>query len=243
MDEHLKNYLENGFVQIDGWCEPEVFDVINLFNSTPINKNGGVCEIGVYHGKLFILLNQTTRLEDQSFAIDLFSNQHLNIDNSGHGNIDHFYQNLHNCDRHAGKNTVVISGDSTDSGLQLNKKITPGSIKFFSIDGGHTAAHTLNDLKIANELVSNEGVVILDDIFNNRWVGVVEGVFNFLQPRPTLVPFAMGHNKLYFCKLSYYDFYYNLLLNSNLPQLGLLTKSSFFGHNILSYRYWGQTSQ
>ena len=239
-NQHLKKYLDFGFHQIEGWVETDLFDLIDLFDSMPINKNGGVCEIGVHHGRLFILLNQTTQPQFESYAIDLFGEQHLNIDNSGCGNAERFQEYLSKYDRHAGKNTVIISGDSTDSGLELTKRIKPGSIKFFSIDGGHTPTHTLNDLKIANELISNEGVVILDDILNHRWLGVIEGAVNFLQTRPTLVPFAMGHNKLYFCKFSHYNFYYNLLLNSHLSRLGTLTKNKFFGHDILSYRYWPQ---
>lgn len=240
MNPYLKKYLENGFIQVEGWCEPELFDLINLFDSASINQKGGVCEIGVHHGKLFILLNQTTQPEFDSYAIDVFDDQKLNIDNSGCGSVQRFKENLSYHDRHGGTNTVIISGDSTDSGLELTKKIKPGSIRFFSIDGGHTATHTLNDLKIANELISNEGVVILDDILNHRWMGVIEGAVDFLGTRPTLVPFAMGHNKLYFCKFSYHSYYYNLLLNNHLPKLGTLTRNKFFGHDIISFRYWPQ---
>jgi hypothetical protein len=48
-----------------------------------INKNGGCMGIGVHLGKFFILLNQLINAEYKSFAVDIFSDQHLNIDKSG----------------------------------------------------------------------------------------------------------------------------------------------------------------
>ena len=86
-----------------------------------------------------------------------------------------------------------------------------------SIDGGHTAIHTMNDLKLASNLISNEGIVILDDILNHRWIGVLEGLVKFLQTTPTLVPVMMGHNKLYLVKLSYQ----NKRLSYYIDKLGL----------------------
>jgi len=162
-NQNLRRYRENGFAQIQGWCNPQVFNTVDLFDSAPINKTGGVCEIGVHHGKLYLLLNQVTAPEATSYAIDVFDAQRLNIDKSGAGDRKIFERNLTEFDAHKGRNTQIISGDSTDSGLQLAKTIEPGSLRFFSVDGGHSAEHTISDLKIASQLVANEGVVILDD--------------------------------------------------------------------------------
>jgi hypothetical protein len=130
---------------------------------------------------------------------------------------------------------VIISGDSTDKRLQLINQIGPGSVRFFSIDGGHTAAHTLNDLQIANECISNEGIVILDDIMNPWWSGVIEGFVKFLQSSPTLVPVAMGHNKLYLSKISYQKYYTETF--ENLQLNGPKSYTNFFGHKILTFAY------
>jgi Methyltransferase domain len=169
----LKRYYENGFSKIEGWCSEQLFHTVDLFDSLPINKGGGICEIGVHHGKFYLLLNQVTSIETRSFAIDIFEEAALNIDHSGSGNRAAFTKNLAEFDIHQGRNTVIIKGDSTDSKLQLEKTIGPGSLRFLSIDGGHTAEHTISDLKLANHLISNEGVVILDDILNAHWLGVI----------------------------------------------------------------------
>jgi hypothetical protein len=149
----LRRYYEAGFSKIEGWCSEQLFQTIDLFDSSPINKNGGICEIGVHHGKFYLLLNQVTSISAQSFAIDVFEEATLNIDLSGSGNRAAFTKNLTDFDIHQGKNTVIVKGDFTDSKLQLEKIIEPGSLRFFSIDGGHTAEHTISDLKLGMCLV------------------------------------------------------------------------------------------
>ena len=237
MNSNLQNYKQNGFNNIEGWCCDELFTTIDFFDSLPINKKGGIAEIGVHHGKLFTLLNSIVEPNFNSYAIDIFDNQTLNIDRSGNGNLQIFKNNLEKYDVHKGKNTIIISGDSTDTALQLTKTIQPGSLRFISIDGGHTAEHAFNDLKIAEQLISNEGIVIVDDILNHRWLGVYEGVIKYLQTNPTLVPIMMGHNKLYMAKMSYKDYYLGNCQNINLPGKCNL---DFWGFNILSYFYWPQ---
>lgn len=234
-NENLKKYHSEGFSKVDGWCENELFYAIDMLSSLPINRHGGICEIGIHHGKLYILLNQIVDAQYKSYAVDIFENQTLNIDGSGSGNRPIFEHNVFHYDAHQGRNTVIIAGDSTDSRLQLTNQIGPGSIRFFSIDGGHTPAHTINDLQIANQCINNEGIVILDDIMNPWWTGVIEGLAKFLQTAPTLVPVAMGHNKLYLSKLSYQKYYTEAF--GNLQLSGPRAYTNFFGHKIVTFAY------
>jgi hypothetical protein len=242
MDTHLQNYKLNGFNQVQGWCSTDTFKIINFLNSLPINKKGGIAEIGVYHGKFYILLNAIVDVDFNSYAIDIFDKQHLNPDfkhysvDSVTGNLETFKNNLQQYDVHKGKNTIIIAGDSTDPALQLTKNIEPGSLKFVSVDGGHSVEHVLNDLKIAEELVSNEGVVIVDDILNETSLGVYEGVVRYLETKPTLVPIIMGHNKLYMSKISYRDYYFDSCQNTKLFKQQFV--NNFWGYKIMSYPYF-----
>jgi hypothetical protein len=206
----LERYKNFGFDKVEGWCNPQLFLTIDSLNNSEINKRGGALEIGVHHGKFFILLNQVVDKKYSSFAVDIFENQSLNIDHSGHGSLALFKKNLLEYDKHKGSNVVFIEGDSTDPSSNIIEKVGKGSLRFISIDGGHTVAHTINDLKISELLINNEGVVILDDINNYHWPGVIHGALKYLESYPTLVPFAIGANKLYLCKLSFYNFYYQL---------------------------------
>jgi hypothetical protein len=232
-DAALKEYQARGFPNVQGWCSEALFEIVDFLNSLKINQGGGVCEIGVHHGKFYLLLNQVTKEEDSSFAIDLFEDQSLNIDKSGSGSADALRANLNLYDVHQGRNTTLIRADSTDTHAvgELLKKIDRGSIRFFSIDGGHTVRHTINDLNLANLLTKNSGVVVLDDILNHHWLGVLEGAVKFLLLEPTLIPFAIGYNKLFLCKLSYYEQYF-----SAFEQFSLKRKVvDFLGNRLVAF--------
>ena len=201
----LEQYKKD-FEAVQGWADPKLFDTVQLMADCGINRKGGVAEIGVHHGKFYILLNQVVESGQVSFAIDVFDMQHLNIDKSGLGNKSIFMQNLADYDKFKGENTIILEMDS----MSLTSQILDASLRFMSIDGGHTVEHTINDLKIAERLIANEGVIILDDIMRPDWCGVTEGYIKYSMTHPTIVPFAMGHNKLYLCKLSHHEYYFNL---------------------------------
>ena len=89
----------------------------------------------------------------------------------------------------------------------LSQSIPEGSMRYISVDGGHTKVHALNDLRLAEKYIADGGVVILDDILHPHWLGVMDGLVEYLSTHPTLVPFAIGHNKLFLCKYSYHKKY------------------------------------
>ena len=184
---HLQNYMNTGFHQVEGWCSEMLASVIEKIDVHQTSRavSGGAAEIGVHHGRLFLMLNSVCKITERSYAIDVFDNQALNIDNSGSGSLSAFKQNLLSYDRHRGANVVVISADSLTADF-LHLLDQP--VRLFSIDGGHTAEHTISDLKKAQLRLHPEGVIVLDDILNHHWLGVVEGTVTFLQTRPTLRP-------------------------------------------------------
>lgn len=226
---YLFNYFNGGFNHVEGWCSDNLFNIVELLDKCDFNKDGGAAEIGVHHGKFFMLINSVIEEKFSSFAIDLFEFQHLNIDNSGRGNLEVFKDNLSKYDVHGGRNVSIISADSTDYAGNLKSLFDSKKIRFFSVDGGHTVQHTISDLNLANQVISNEGVVILDDILHSGWLGVIEGVCKFLSNSPTLVPFAIGDNKLLLCKLSMYPYYFQLFDVSSLKK----NNTKFFGFNIV----------
>jgi len=213
-NKYLAKYSDEAFDIVEGWVSVELLPIFDFLDSLPLNKSGGVLEIGVHHGLFYLLLNQLSEKDALSYAVDVFDYQNLNIDHSGSGDKTVFKSNMLKFDRHHGSNTTIIEGDSTDSKLWSTSDIPMGTMKFISIDGGHTAEHTVNDLKLSSQYICNEGVVILDDILNYHWLGVIEGYFKFMASSPSLVPFAIGHNKLFMCKLGYQSTYFDYLAKS-----------------------------
>ena len=228
--DRLQEYMNAGFWQVEGWCSEHLAPVIGAIDAYQKGRSvrGGVAEIGVHHGKLFILLNSICEANQKSYAIDVFDSQELNIDNSGSGSLAAFKENLQKYDRHRGANVSIVSADSVTADLA---QMIGEPVRIFSIDGGHTAEHTISDLHKAQLRLRPEGVIVLDDILNHHWLGVIEGAITFLQTRPTLVPVAIGLNKLFLVNLSFAE-KYRQLFNS----VSAVTKYPvrFCGHDLVA---------
>lgn len=74
-----------------------------------------------------------------------------------------------------------------------------GKLRLFSIDGGHTAKITYNDLSLARQTLSEGGLIILDDFFHEAWPGVAEGTCRYMREHEgALFPVAIAGNKYIF---------------------------------------------
>ncbi|CAL1240866.1 class I SAM-dependent methyltransferase [Candidatus Methylocalor cossyra] len=199
----LKRYLSSGYKAVSGWLGPETMAQILAIHQVQqrLGISGAVGEIGVHHGKLFILLYLLASADEAAVAVDLFDAQELNIDKSGRGDFGLFTANLKH---HAGdlSRLKVIGTDSTRIGGREILAATGRPLRLFSIDGGHLASIVRHDLNTAAESLGDGGVVILDDYFNPEFPGVSEGTNRFFftdngRVGKALVPFLIGMNKLY----------------------------------------------
>ena len=225
-------FLSEGFKSVPGWVLPDLPQFLRLLKDVPWNQQGGVAEVGVYMGRFFLLLRAMLDKAEPSYGVDIFEDQNLNLDFSGTDKArqDIFKNYIDRYDAFEGKEVQIIKGDSTSSATQalLEATIPQGSIRYFSIDGGHTKIHTLNDLKLAEKYVADGGVVILDDILHPHWLGVMDGLVQYLTDFPTLVPFAIGHNKMFLCKFSYHEKYLEIASKSK----SATKLIEFMGHKV-----------
>jgi hypothetical protein len=60
---------------------------------------------------------------------------------------------------------------------------------------------------LACNLVGAGGIFIVDDFVNVGWLGVVDGVFDFLRKQDTFVPFLWISNKLYLTSTEFHAGY------------------------------------
>jgi hypothetical protein len=231
----LEVYMNNGHKKVEGWLTKialkAIAEISGIQNSE--NINGPVCEIGVHHGRLFILLHLLTNEPERSVAWDIFENQNENIDQSGHGDIDALKANLNRfgCDLNRIK---IITENSLNLEPEAIISACNGKPRLFSIDGGHTAEITCNDLSLAAQTICKNGIIILDDVFNEAWPGVAEGTCRYMIENPGVHPILIAGNKVMFTDSEKSAQMYKNRLNFTYP--GYIRKDSvFFDNDVICY--------
>jgi hypothetical protein len=225
-------YLERGMSEVEGWLAPVSASIIAELSVHQLRMGlaGNVAEIGVHHGKLFILLANLIASDEAAFAVDIFDDQHKNVDRSGKGDRAIFEANLR---KFAPQARVTIIQESS---LELEDTEFPTTkFRLISVDGGHTGAITLSDLQLAEQCLIPGGIVVLDDILNADWLGVITGLSDYLKTGGKLIPFALSVNKLYLTTDARFAKTYAAGLRSHFPLALVKRNVEFFGYGIDNY--------
>ena len=232
--EKREFYFSTGIYKVHGWLTEIDKYLIRSICDIQNRKDifGSVGEIGVHHGKLFILMYLHIHDGEKAFCVDVFEKQEMNIDESGRGDEEIFHKNVQ---VYAGDYFVEAICDSSlnISSDDIRRKV--GDCRLISIDGGHTKSITENDLNICEGAMSNEGVIIVDDYFNYAWPGVSEGVVSYFANRPDrLAPFAIGPNKVFICRPALHDSYRQAMREASREML--FGTKEFLDHQVDIYR-------
>jgi hypothetical protein len=227
----FESYRRYGHKFVSGWLKPEVLDIMSVLDAAQRAKSvsGAVAEIGVHHGKLFIGLQLLQDANGRAVAVDVFSNQELNIDNSGKGNLEVFRKNMRRWS--SSSNVAIHQGDSTCLQPDELRKLAGADIRLFSVDGGHTDSIVFNDMKLAEATLAEGGIVIADDIFNQEWPGVSVGTFRYLDEGGVLLPFAVGFNKVFFARAEFVQCYRDALQQAFSNRFLTSVRTADFGKN------------
>jgi hypothetical protein len=205
---------------VDGWLDEGAISAVVAFAGWQEQHgiHGDVAEIGVHHGKFFILLANLRLTGERAFAVDVFDDQHLNPDKSGRGDLHTLRDNITKFGDNSGVNIIQKNSlELTRADLSADNE---SIIRLFSVDGSHTAEHTFSDLRISSNLLSQEGLIILDDFYNPDWPGVQEGFHRFLrESSEDIAPIAYGNNKLFLCHKNCYNDYLAFVENDLRPYL------------------------
>ena len=229
---------------VDGWNNIGAFTAIAEINKIQLKNKlvGNIGEIGVHEGQLFCALALLADTPCEGYlAIDVFDNQKRNIDKSGGASFTTFRNHVGKVLGDRQKSLHVIEKDSLSIASLLGKMMTIVAIgrngqvstgpitdlfRLFSVDGGHSVVHVLNDLRLVERAMTPGGVVIVDDFMNPKWPGVTEGLHIYCTDRSSrLVPFAYGNGKMYLATFDYRDEYigfstgHKLLKDSKLVEL------------------------
>jgi hypothetical protein len=189
------DYLRSGMGQVHGWLNTST--AVYLASLEVLQARAGirgdVCEIGVHHGKSYFAMAVGLPAGDSGVAIDVFGDQAANLDNSGKGDQDAFEGHLARLG--ISDQTEVIAASSL--ALEEQGFLAKGRrFRMFSVDGGHTAEVARNDLQLAERTIVDDGIVILDDVLNRHWLGVISGLFEYWNKGGGLVPAVLVPDRL-----------------------------------------------
>ena len=203
-DQRLRNYIRNGFRDVEGWLQmPVLWALAHIVEyQQEAGYEGASCEIGVHHGRFLLALEAVTPENQPCYAMDVFDNQALNVDGSGQGVLATFEENVRKFAVHPDR-VEPKALDSTSGEAAGFLRSIEGRVQLFSVDGGHTRLHALNDLRVAENTLMPGGVVFLDDAFNPQWPGVVEGMIDYLDQGGKLVPVALVGGKMLLAGISH----------------------------------------
>lgn len=228
----LERYLASGLNKVEGWLESYSAEFIATLSEVQRRAGyvGSVGEIGVHHGKLFIILLLTVSEGERAVAIDIFEQQHLNVDHSGKGDRAIF---LANVERWVGGDAQVqVMAKSSLEVRQEEVLARCGKLRLISVDGGHTEACAAHDLALAEAILHPYGVAVVDDYFNPCWPDVSTGVAKYLSsPGSNLRPFAISASKVYLCAPTYATFYQSEIRK----HFARSKQSQMFGHAVDLY--------
>lgn len=193
---------------------------------------GSVGEIGVHHGKLFILLYLSRAKGEGAFCIDLFGDQAENIDGSGKGDKDKFLDQLRRFANSEGRDIQILQRNSMSVAPQ---EILDGAgpVRLMSVDGGHYAEVVESDLYLAQRVMTAGGVAVLDDYSNHNWPDVAFGTARYLlRSDATLIPFMTCENKVYFTTDAEWSANYQRRLAGDLKHL-VRGYNALNGHRVI----------
>jgi len=196
------------------------------------NIQGHLCEIGVHHGRLFLMLALARREGERALAIDLFEDDAINSNTRHAGRDRAMLANARRLgiDLLAQETFKTSSLDVKPSDILAR---TTAPIRFFSVDGCHLYREVENDLRLAESTLTPDGIIAVDDFFNPNWADVSFATYNFLCRTEKMVPFAIT-SKLFLAAPEMAEKY--KLALSKRQDLGQTSTVQFLGREILAAR-------
>jgi predicted O-methyltransferase YrrM len=174
--------------QVPGFVTPESIAIWDFLLAEQQREQitGGLLEIGVYYGKSAIMLAIHARPEEELVLVD-FSDF-----------ADQAAVNIH---KFKNERVRMIKAESSSSACWALTKDQKHSFRWIHIDGDHKAKTVENDLRLAGQLLAEDGIICVDDFFNARYPQLTFAVNQFLLTESSKFKmFLCGFNKAYIAR-------------------------------------------
>ena len=241
--ETLRDYILKNSQSVPGYLHSGSMAVIwSLIEAQDeLAVTGDVAEIGVYRGKLSILLSMALNAAERSFAFDTFSHPEGKLDE----NEAAYIANMEKFGVGSTTRQVYRTDTNTLDEGDLLRAIGGVSVRLFSIDGDHSRRAVAHDLSLATAVKKDDGVIIADDLFNTWYPEVTEGIIDYFQGQvnrwePICIatangPMSQGASKLFVAHESHANAYKRFLRVLNRDNFAMTTR--FLGYPVLVFDF------
>ncbi len=179
---------------IEGWFGEgaiAVWDALLDFQRRS-RVSGHMLEIGVHHGKSAALMAMHAQPGAKVILVD-HQLKTAKIERA-----------LSAAQPAAGVEFITVHGDSRELGVNPLVVQTYRQHRWIHIDGEHSAGAMTNDMRIANQLLASDGVLVIDDFFSWLYPQVTEAVLRYVRQNPDdFSLFLCGFNKAYLARPHY----------------------------------------
>jgi Methyltransferase domain len=183
--QRYRRYLAE-FGSVEGWFTDgaiATWDVLLAYQAAR-GWAGDLLEIGVLRGKSASLMALHARPEEAVLLVDPALRREA---------VDLVSE------AHPGKN-LLLRHRSDEIGEQAEIASRRGKLRWIHIDGEHSGPAVSNDLALAADLLSPEGVICLDDFFAPAYPQITRAALAYLGTSPHLHLFLLGYRKAFICR-------------------------------------------
>lgn len=194
-------YRQQCLATINGWFSPASHGLFSFYLDfqNKHNINGNLGEIGVWEGKSASVISSFPKTGEHIYLIDPLIKK----------NAETIYRNIDMVCRKIPDN-LNLNNCLSENFLNNNTESLRKSFRFFHIDGCHTGTNVYSDLELADVLLHEDSILVVDDFFNPSYPQITEALYKYLFLNPYKFRlFFNGFNKAYLCRPGKYSFYYS----------------------------------
>jgi Methyltransferase domain len=207
-------YLTTGYETVVGMSSRFAASIAArlLGIQSDLGVKGPFAEIGTFEGRFFIAMAHALAAGEKAIGIDLFDWPNPEI-------IDRFHAN---CRKHGVRDEqrVTLKADSRTMKPEDVLKASGGErIRMFHVDGEHSRAALTRDLALATSVMSDGGLIILDDMLHPGYPTLMVAVQEYFEKNPEIVPLCIidretivGATKFVLCQRDWFKRYEEVML-------------------------------
>ena len=173
---------------VPGWFGFHSYVIWRSLLDHQARTRGDLFEIGVWKGRSAAVLASYLKADETLYLCD------LDVDEPA-------IRRAFDVVGAAPPRLVTLSGPSSKLPGRLDLRSMHQTVRWMHIDGEHTGTAVYSELELANQIVSLDGLVVVDDFFSPRYPANTTEAVRYLDKNPFHFRLlAVAFNKGYFCR-------------------------------------------